>query len=410
MTSDQIIQGGGKRLTLDEFVFIISMGVALNTKVAGYDIPDIIVYGIATFWVVLALYRTIAGGAPLNRGLKPLGVRFAAPKFLILCISYLYLAFGLIPSGKLGGINQILCAALPIASVYLYGRKTIDLIFFSCFVSFLFVVPYTCIVMGLGSLLAPIRAIFDSTAVNPFETHQFTFTAGFLFVYYLMIDKEYGHGWKAVGAFIMCFIGFKRIVLLAVIAVIFVKTAHGMVSKRAETRFYSIGLMLLAVISFTYVALIYNGFIANWMSSHSVNVMGRNYYWQVAVANSSFAPSYLGGGVNSLTHLFNSADYSYLRVGGVHNDILKYYYEIGFFGFICWLLYFLAYLPSWILKVCGTKTFEAYSLVTIFMFILFFTDNVDIYYGSQLLFAAIPMVVWLNSKADDKKGVNGGDV
>lgn len=411
MTSYLIRPRMRDRLTIDELVYIVSMGVALNTSVAGYDIPEFVIYGIAIFWIVIALCRTITiSELPLNRGLKPLAIHFAAPKITIVAYSYLLLLLDLVPSGDFGGINQIIAVALPIASVYLYGEKTVDLVFLSCFVSFLFVVPYTCILEGPDSLLAPLRAVFDSTANNPFETHQFTFTAGFLLVYYSLIDREKGYKWKAFGSFAMCFIGFKRIALLAILVVIAVKAIHGLLGKRFNEGFYSAGLVCLAIVSFGFVALLYNGFVAEWMSSHSINVMGRNYYWQVAVSNSYFSPFYLGAGVNSLTHLFASSLYSYLHVGGVHNDILKYYYEIGFVGFVCWISYLLVYLPSWLRKNCGNRAFEAYTLTVLFMFVLFFTDNVDIYYGSQLLFAAIPMVAWLKSRPVISLEANDGEV
>ena len=251
--------------------------------------------------------------------------------------------------------------------------------------------------------------MFNSLAFNPFETHQFTFTAAFLSVYYLLIDCERGRGIKTITSLTMCFMGFKRIVLLAIFVVVVVHVIHSHLGKKAGAQIYSAGLFLLAVCCFVFVVLLYNGFISSWMSGHSLNVMGRNYYWQATVDNSVFSPLYIGAGVNSLTHLFTTS-YSFLHVGGVHCDILKYYYEIGFFGFLCWLGYFLVYLPAWIRKVCGEETFNAYVLITLFMFVLFFTDNVDIYYGSQLLFAAIPMVIWLKSHPSLEEGCENGTV
>lgn len=60
--------------------------------------------------------------------------------------------------------------------------------------------------------------------------------------------------------------------------------------------------------------------------------------------------------------------------------------------------------------MCGEETFNAYVLITLFMFVLFFTDNVDIYYGSQLLFAAIPMVIWVKSHSSLEEGGENGTV
>lgn len=399
-------EGATRRLTLDELVYIISMGVALNTKVAGVDIPSIVIYGIAAFWIAVALFRTVLGEPILNRGLKPLGIRFAAPKVLMLVYSYALVGLGLATAGDgLGGLNQIISVALPISTVYLYGSRSIDLVFWSCLVSFLFVVPYTCIVEGIGSIAAPFLSVFDPTIINPFETHQFTFTAGFLFVYYSLINKEAGHGWKSIASFAMCFMGFKRIVLLALLLVVAVRALRIPMSKKSGMTLYNTLLAAMAIACFVFIVLLYSGFVEGWMKGHSINVMGRNYYWQTAVSNSFFGPAYLGAGTNSLTHLL-TGQYAYLHVGGVHCDILKYYFEIGFFGFIAWLIYFLVYLPNWLKRSCGTQTFEAYSLTVLFMFVLFFTDNVDIYYGSQLLFAAIPMVVWFESRDAEKEMEN----
>lgn len=50
MSIDKSVRKMSVRLTVDEFAFIVSMGIALNTQVAGYDIPNVVVYGISVFF------------------------------------------------------------------------------------------------------------------------------------------------------------------------------------------------------------------------------------------------------------------------------------------------------------------------------------------------------------------------
>ena len=113
MSIDKSVRKKSARLTVDEFAFIVSMGIALNTQVAGYDIPNVVVYGISFFWIVIALSRAVSSNGPLNRGLKPLGIRFALPKMLILLYSYFLFVTGLSSSGHPGGVQSVHCCCTP---------------------------------------------------------------------------------------------------------------------------------------------------------------------------------------------------------------------------------------------------------------------------------------------------------
>lgn len=381
-------------LAVDELVFIISMGFALNPGVASFEMPSIIPYCFFAVWVCLSLFKASNSKLVKDYGLKPLGIRLAAPKVAMLVLSVALFVFKIARFGLVGGANQILAFAIPIAAVYLFGSKTIDLIFYSCLVSMAFVVPFIMLLCGPSSIFGPIYSLFDPMALNPFETSQFTFTASYLCVYYCCIDKRKSTG-KALGSLLMCFMGFKRIVLLAFCFAFLLDAVLKRLSFDIRKSTYIAIMTLVGIGCFAFVALMFSGFIENVMSLLSINVMGRNYYWQVAIDNSVFSLAYLGQGVNTLQKLLTTT-YSYLHVGGVHCDILKMYFELGFIGFVLWLYYYLLYLPKWLLGKGATCTFEAYALITIFQFVLFVTDNVDIYLGSQLVYCAIPLVLWMN--------------
>ena len=74
-----------------------------------------------------------------------------------------------------------------------------------------------------------------------------------------------------------------------------------------------------------------------------INSMGRNYYYKAVLGYSTFSPSFLGIGRNMIAELFQT-DLSYLKVGGVHSDIIKMYVENGFVMFGLWLWYHLVFM------------------------------------------------------------------
>lgn len=404
MTSKMDNNGEIQSLTLDEIFFIIVMGVGLNPNIAGFEMPKSISYCFYAIWVCLAFYKASNARLVRNYGLKPLGIRFAAPKIAMVVYSLLLSLIGLSDSGIVGGLNQIASFVVPIAAVYLFGSKTIDLIFYSCVISTAFVIPFTVFLDGPTCLLAPFRAVFDSTVSNPFETSQFTFTASYLCVYYCCLDKNRRPAKIAMSLF-MCFIGFKRIVMVAFVFVAMMSFVSSHLAPKYRVPFFGVSLICIGLGCFTYISLLYSGFIEDFMSTTSINVMGRNYYWQVAVDNSAFSMLYFGHGVNSLQKLLTSS-YAYLHVGGVHCDILKMYYELGFIGFVLWLYYYLRYIPSWLKGRGASQTLIAYGLITVFQFVLFFTDNVDIYLGSQLVYCSISLSVWANELRCFRQGID----
>lgn len=126
MSIDKSVRKMSARLTVDEFAFIVSMGIALNTQVAGYDIPNVVVYGISVFWIGVALSRTVSTSGPLNRGLKPLGIRFALPKMLILLYSYFLFVTGLSSSGTQGvSISSLLLHSQSRLFIFMAKRPSI---------------------------------------------------------------------------------------------------------------------------------------------------------------------------------------------------------------------------------------------------------------------------------------------
>ena len=87
------------------------------------------------------------------------------------------------------------------------------------------------------------------------------------------------------------------------------------------------------------------------------------------------------------------------RIGGygvaasIHSDILVMFIEIGFIGMLIWIYYCFKYKTVKLNRRNGTAVGEYYLLATIYMFILYLTDNTSTYFITQMIYYLIPLAM-----------------
>ena len=136
-----------------------------------------------------------------------------------------------------------------------------------------------------------------------------------------------------------CFLSaFKRIAIIAIaIALVFgyllkfiarynKKTAAGLVTFLS---FVVIGLLI------AYIALIKMDAF-ELLEKAGINTSGRVEIYNAVDKFYEFDPSFLGNGIGFLTYQLNT----FMKVGvaSVHNDFLQHFIDLGFWGYIIWLL------------------------------------------------------------------------
>lgn len=380
-------------------LFIITMGIALNPSIMGFTLPQIVIFVIIVFWLFVALLLAFGGHVRKVKmeddgSFSSLAYCFFTPKLMIWAYGILLYVTGIGEQAYSStGYTQIASIILPLCALYIFRSKTVDYIFWSCMISFIPVVLITCAKEGLGSLGAPFLSMLDSVSRNPFENHQFTFTAAFLLIYFLCLKDEGKPRdiFPIIGCSIMVFMGFKRILVLSIVFVFLLSQIcrNGSIhTRRMVCRCASV---CLFIVCWVWVWSIYSGAFFQLIEALGIQTMSRTYYYKIVADSTSFSPSFLGMGLNSVANMLAST-YSYLHAGGVHSDILKYYAEIGFAGFLAWTLFYLLILPKMIERRFGDSASYGYYLINIFTFVIYFTDNIDIYFGSQLLYVSIPFV------------------
>ena len=90
-----------------------------------------------------------------------------------------------------------------------------------------------------------------------------------------------------------------------------------------------------------------------------------------------------------------------MNVGGVHSDIIKMYVENGFILFGLWLWYQLIFMLKFYKKEYGDNVAILYFGFLIYLFTLYLTDNVEVYFICQILVTMLPITYALKQKGNN---------
>lgn len=198
---------------------------------------------------------------------------------------------------------------------------------------------------------------------------------------------------------VILLLSMKRIVLLSIFLIIPVfllilwhygrQTRFG---KEFRTlRFIQIITLVFLVIIFSYISAIRSGSIYTFIQNNNINSMSRTGLWKGIEPAYSFGLTFIGRGIGFVSKWMDNTWMNLNIIGltettGLHNDILKFYIELGFIGSF---IYFYNYLYSnarRIFKTIGHRESMLYFMLMLFQMLNWFTDNISIYHNFQWVF------------------------
>lgn len=96
---------------------------------------------------------------------------------------------------------------------------------------------------------------------------------------------------------------------------------------------------VLVVIALLYVWMIRDGWLDVLTAETGVNTNARNLMYDGLAAYYSFGPFYLGKGLGWITRMLQTGGLKLaVEVTDLHNDFLRQYIELGFVGYLLWLI------------------------------------------------------------------------
>lgn len=382
-------------------LYIVSMVAAFSPRYGDFQINFRVPILIAAAWVILAFLKLAANGFRFKRGESGEGGFFLKLYLLPQIVIHLYtialMIFGKVEWKYLGtNVTSYIPTLLATLSIYLFGAKAFRYNISAIILAWFASVGSSILMEGPGIIWDAIyQAYIDldaSIGANYLELHDMVLAIGYLICYYCVSREKWTtkNLWFCVMAVVIMILGMKRISVLAIAVVI----VFDVVLKRfGQKRQYRICLacgLIGLVLCYLYVFVMGAGdWFYDLMAEFGINMKGRNYYYKDVLALSEFRVTYLGIGRNVVSKLLEGP-LSYLRVGGVHSDIIKMYVESGFVMFGFWLWYYLLHIPHAYQKRYGYKPAVLYFTLVIYTFILYLTDNTENYFTCQILMILLP--------------------
>ena len=381
-------------------VYIFSLVIACLYRVGDFRFDKLVQEIIASIWIAYGCMHFYINRNNLSFEFKN-KVRWMFKMYFVPSLIFYIWTIFLMTIGKVSwgyfstNLTVFLFTMFAIVSVLLFREKAFKFFFIAVIIAYFSSVTMSIVLEGIHIIPDSIKEAYfnDTSFKNYFEIHDVALSIGYVLVYDFITNHTLTKRRliTVFFAFLIMLIGMKRIAVLAVFVVwIFYKT----INKFSEKKKYKIcifsgSVMILFFYLFDYLVIDSNN-LWTFFDSLGINTRGRFYYWTSLAGYADFSPLFLGIGRNVSYKLF-VGELSYMNVGGAHSDILKMYVENGFVLFGYWLYHYLIKVTKEYKKVFSIKASVIYFVITMYLFLLYLTDNVEIYFVSINFSILIPM-------------------
>lgn len=299
--------------------------------------------------------------------------------------------------------NILSCALAAGAVMYVFGEDGIWYNLAAILASNLLMILTIMASDGVGAFVSEFVALVVSFADNTGETivkaeiHELAFCLGAYLIYMLYKPKKKLWFWVLFGLTCFCFLAaFKRIAMVAIAVVALIRVIlflFAKISQKAVLRATNAVMLISVVLLIGYIWIIKSDFFT-YIEKIGLDTSGRAFIYSHVNNYYSFSPSFVGCGIGFLTYQLNES--VSLGVSAVHNDFLQFYIDLGFFGYILWLLS---------MTVLRTKYFGKNdpdsavitALLTVYLIVVSSTDNTMNY---PLLTTVMGVIIIGNSYAN----------
>ncbi len=248
-------------------------------------------------------------------------------------------------SGAFVYTNMLSFALAAAAFLYAFGEKGIWYNLVAILLGNLFMIATIILEYGFGSYFSELIALIVSFAsqtgdiIVQAEVHELAFCLGAYLIFMGLKPKNNLVFYILLGLTLFCFLSaFKRIGILAILLALALAWVLKGVNKfhpKSAKRLTVVLSVLVAVVLIAYVALIKMD-IFTLLEKAGIDTSGRVQIYDAVDRFYSFSPEFLGNGIGFLTHQLSTN--MQVGVSSVHNDFLQYYIDLGFWGYILWLL------------------------------------------------------------------------
>ena len=278
--------------------------------------------------------------------------------------------------------NMISFTLASAAFLYIFGEKGIWYNLIAILIANCMMILTIIMQNGIGVFFSELVTLIITFAgqtgdvIVQAEIHELAFCLGAYLVYMFMKPKKDIVYFILLGLTSFCFlVAFKRIGIIAIaVALAFgwLLKFFARLKRTTAARLTVIFTVLLVGILIGYVAIIKMN-VFELLEKAGIDTSGRVIVYNSVDKFYEFSPSFLGNGIGFLTYQLST--FMDVGVTSVHNDFLQYFIDLGFWGYILWLI------SMTLVRVCyfGSKgkTDNAIMVfaLTVYLVIVSSTDN-----------------------------------
>ena len=241
--------------------------------------------------------------------------------------------------------NMLSFTLAAVAFLYVFGEKGIWYNLIAILISNILMLLTIIAQNGIGSFFSEFVTLVLTFAAETgdiivqAEIHELAFCLGAYLIYMLLKPKKDIVFFILLGLTSFCFLtAFKRIGIIAIV----IALAFGWLLK-VISKFKKDTAMRLTVIFSVILVVLLTGYIAiikldvfSLLEKAGIDTSGRVTIYNAVDKFYEFSPGFLGNGIGFLTYQLSTN--MNVGVSSVHNDFLQYFIDLGFWGYILWLV------------------------------------------------------------------------
>ena len=278
--------------------------------------------------------------------------------------------------------NMISFTLAAVAFLYIFGEKGMWYNLIAILIANIMMILTIIAQNGIGVFFSELFTLIITFAgetgdvIVQAEIHELAFCLGAYLIYMLLRPRKDVGYIILLGLTSFCFItAFKRIGILAIAIALVFGWFLRFVAKFKKN--IAAGLMMTLTILMILALIAYIAIIKmdafSLLEKAGINTSGRVVIYQAVDKFYDFSPDFLGNGIGFLTYQLST--HMSVGVNSVHNDFLQYFIDLGFWGYILWLI------SMTLVRVCyfGAKGKTENAIVaftlTVYLVIVSSTDN-----------------------------------
>lgn len=278
--------------------------------------------------------------------------------------------------------NMLSFTFAAVAFLYIFGEKGIWYNLLAILISNILMIFTIILQYGIVGFFSEFVTLIVTFAgqtgdiIVKAEIHELAFCIGAYLIYMLLSFKKNIMFYILLALASFCFLAaFKRIGIIAIVVALGLGWLLKLISKFNKNTAKNVTVILsvvLVAILIGYVAIIKLD-VFSLLEKAGIDTSGRVVVYNAVDKFYEFSPEFLGNGIGFLTYQLSTN--MNVGVSSVHNDFLQYFIDLGFWGYILWLI------SMTIVRVChfGSKGDTDSAIITlvltVYLVIVSSTDN-----------------------------------